>query len=82
MELTFDQAVDAHRKMWNWIADKSIQNQRIMDKEDYLFDVGLYEKLDQNCFLCQYAGQIDGDACRYCPLIWNEKEVEGLGCFM
>lgn len=54
--LTKEQAIEEHRKMWNWIADQCIEQQRAVSKIDYFRAKGFDEGL--NCFLCRYYDQI------------------------
>lgn len=59
--MTKNEAIEKHRKMWNWLADNPGYA-----KGDYL------EKFDKNvdlilgCYLCDYALR----NCRVCPLKW------------
>lgn len=70
MELTRKKAIEEHRKMWNWIADK-IENEK--NCENIPLCKGEYLKMQKiigikyNCFLCEYAMQHSGD-CGSCPV--------------
>ena len=79
MELTKKQAIEEHRKMWNWIADA------IKDKEDYLEVVSRYgwdslivklkyhyllnykgqkyKDIRARCFCCEYADNTSNGVC-------------------
>ena len=57
MNLTKQQAISEHRKMWNWIADETIKREEIVDKCDYFSsDMPriIYRPLHW-CYVCEYA---------------------------
>ena len=70
-------AIDEHRKMWNWIANISEKEQRFATKEEYIKEKG-YEKfhIKANCFCCAYNSSFNADDCLHCPLIWYERQVK------
>ena len=87
MELTKKQAIEEHRKMWNWIAD-AIKNKEdwsvvescydwsslITDlKRHYLlnYEGQKYKDIRSACFCCEYDSYYDDDHCRHCPVIWG-----------
>lgn len=78
MELTREEAVSEHRKMWNWIADKIEEEKRDQDifdlKEEYCNREG-YNDIRSDCFCCGYTKYI----CDYCPIEWG-SEVEYYMC--
>lgn len=49
MELTREQAIKEHRKMWHWLAENPD-----MDKDDYL-ELNDFEYVENECFLCHYS---------------------------
>lgn len=79
MKLTFNEAIENHRKMWNWIADETDRKKGIVSKEDY-FKKNNIEKCYCYCYCCEYAkennnivderGKIEKD-CRICPIDWG-----------
>lgn len=73
MELTREQAIEEHRKMWNWIADKIERFERVVSiseyKRMYCYSFGMNDILS-SCFMCEYTNAI----CRKCPLDWGNKE--------
>lgn len=85
--LTKEQAVKEHRKMWNWIADETEKRKQTMDKCDYAHKTGLdlmpgYELFQQNhlCFCCVYDKLNDERSniyfhhnCLHCPIDWQVK---------
>lgn len=87
MELTKKQAIEEHRKMWNWIAN-AIKNKQdwsvvescynwsslIVDlKRHYLlnYEGQKYKDIRAYCFCCEYNSCYDDGLCRYCPVIWS-----------
>ena len=77
MQLTKEQAIKEHRKMWNWIADqyKNGCTDFIYDIEDrYIKECTNYSPSDFECwsFCCEYSIQNDVlDSCDSCPLVWG-----------
>lgn len=81
MKLTKEQAIQEHRKMWNWIADRLENGDAydIADLKEYYLEGSIYRKEDiiNNCFCCHYA---EGN-CDNCPLKWGtEDKVTGYFC--
>lgn len=67
MELTREQAIKEHRKMWNWLAEHPDK-----DKDDYL-TLNNFKHINNVCFLCEYNHQSDGECCgNDCILNWGE----------
>lgn len=72
MKLTREQAIKEHRKMWNWLAEHPD-----MDKDDYL-ELNDFEYVENECFLCHYSHQNDGEYCgEDCILDWGETNCMG-----
>lgn len=76
MELTREQAITEHRKMWRWIAEQ-YENGKDIDpyrlKEIYLLKNG-YDApflIQSYCFLCEYTEELWDRECNNCPLIWS-----------
>lgn len=71
MKLTKQQAIEGHRKMWNWIADE-IERQKSECCISFLKDFYCSANnlnLRHNCFCCEYS--IDGNhGCEKCPVDW------------
>lgn len=71
MKLTKQQAIEGHRKMWNWIADRIERKKRrvyISDlKKIYCRENNLL--LRHSCFCCEYSDDDDCD-CEKCPVDW------------
>ena len=85
MNLTKKQAIEEHRKMWNWIA-AAIKSKEDLPavvscyivklKRHYLlnYEGQKYKDIHAYCFCCEYARNdtyYDNDICRYCPVIWS-----------
>lgn len=86
MELTREQAIAEHRKMWNWIADEIEKEKMICDIDMYKdFYLTVLRKMTilpvERCFLCEYARKekykkYSGTTCDCCPV----KGGGGDGC--
>ena len=79
MELTREEVIVEHRKMWNWIADK-LESEDCEEyySADYIKDSYLNHRYGEenhsltfNCFLCEYDFYMCGRHCEYCPLDWG-----------
>lgn len=57
MNLEFDEAIENHRKMWNWIADETEQRKEIVTKEDYFAENKIQDDVFENCYACEYGIQ-------------------------
>lgn len=86
MQLTREQAIAEHRKMWNWIADQ-IEIFKTVFSIDILKDLylGTFKGMlifpVESCFICEYArkkrNEMDcGVSCDYCPV----TRANGGGC--
>ena len=81
MKLTKTQAIEEHRKMWNWIADETERRREPVGKYSYLKKYiytgeGLtkYGTIKDNCFLCEYTVNQSYRNCSSCPLDWAVGE--------
>lgn len=88
MELTKEKAIEEHRKMWNWIADKLLEpetqekqkNVHVL-KRDYCRKNHL--NILHACWCCEYDWQYVHiyKRCSNCPLEWGtEDEWDGYYC--
>lgn len=82
MQLTKEQAIQEHRKMWNWIADqyKKCSKADVSNlKRIYLHEKNM-EGIHGHCFLCNYAGNNESSYgnyafnCDQCLLQWPVPE--------
>lgn len=77
MQLTKEQAIIEHRKMWNWIADqyKNRCINYIYDVEQkYIDECTNYssDEIESNSFCCEFSNQNDvSHSCDSCPLAWG-----------
>ena len=81
MRLTKEQAIFEHRKMWNWIADKTLERKTCVKKADYFKENGIIDEPCCQCYCCEYdeKGKYY-KRCYRCPLEWNSR-VSTLKCF-
>ena len=69
--MTREEALENHRKMWNWIADETEFQKRKVYVNEYLFkDKNNPIKLLNGDYLCEYT-KVN---CYKCPIDWNDKE--------
>ena len=69
MQLTREQAIAEHRKMWNWIAYRIEKTKTICDIYDLKFEYlkkSEFEYVLRACFLCAYSDMKGG--CVACPI--------------
>lgn len=78
MELTREEAISEHRKMWNLIADEIEKEKEYQDIEDLKIeycDREGFDDIENNCFCCEYTNCV----CEFCPIKWESK-VENYMC--
>ena len=83
MNLTREQAIAEHRKMWLWISRQIMKdyvaNEKVRTiysyKCDYLNCNFPNEKVKSKCFCCEYAAQHSGSCYKDCPLYWNDRNT-------
>ena len=77
MQLTKEQAIIEHRKMWNWIADQYKNRTDLLKKTEcvdglkhcYTNATFPDETIEYDCFCCEYDYQYDEiGICKHCPL--------------
>lgn len=75
MNLTFEETIENHRKMWNWIADETEKRKIIVSKEIYMKENNIKDIPVLHCYCCEYT--IDTrhktDSCKICPISWGNK---------
>lgn len=76
MILTKEQAIENHRKMWNWIADETLKQKRIIRKKEYFSAnnissscIPFYE-----CYCCEYSTKNCRRDCSKCPIKWENGD--------
>lgn len=72
MQLTKKQAIQEHRKMWNWIADQyeNSCNEHVEDLKSMYIKLNGFNDIKDNCFCCEY-DQYHRGLCMSCPVIWG-----------
>lgn len=79
MNLTRDQAISEHRKMWNWIADETENHKRKVLKIEYFLTMGINDIPFNECYCCEFNEQNDSydSYCgNNCIINWES----GMGC--
>ena len=70
--MTKQEAVENHRKMWNWIANQIEKDEELKDvidlKQKYCEIYNHY--LLHNCFCCEYCNSFFYLDCSKCPVEW------------
>ena len=89
MELTKEKAIELHRKLWNYIADESEKQGRIISKKEAFEHFG-WKYVRNWCWCCRYTENktwkinpeivIYGSllCSSYCPLIWPQDAFKCL----
>lgn len=80
--LSYQETIIQHRRMWNGIADKTVESKQCATKYEYMLHLERNKEQNErpvhHCFLCDYAtktahmetGKTDDDIrCNYCPCI-------------
>ena len=67
--MTKMEAVENHRKMWRWIAEKTLERKRKVWKYEY-FEENKLDPPINYCFCCEYTSQFKDD-CEKCPIKWD-----------
>ena len=68
LNLTREEAIENHRKMWNWIADESIRQGQTVSVYEYFEEMEIpYDERPESWHLCEYAN----DICCCCPINWG-----------
>lgn len=79
MKLTKQEAIENHRKMWNWIADETLRRKHAVNKEEYFnhFNIESKDIPRCECYCCEYVFNRENHVtCNACPVVWgNDKTV-------
>lgn len=71
MILTREEAIENHRKMWNWIADETEKRKKAVFTEDYFIEHNL-NSCFLYCYCCHYNKYINRSPnCETCPVEWG-----------
>ena len=76
INLSREDAIKNHRKMWNWIADETLKRGRPVSKIEYFDEIGMPEEIRPyfNCYCCEYDlnnNDEPGWWCKNCPVDWR-----------
>ena len=78
MKLTREEALRLHRQMWTdmqmALGDNPLFKERALYKEQWCKEHFPDERIESDCFLCEYAIKYadDGtDYCDFCPIMWD-----------
>lgn len=78
------EAIQNHRKMWNWIADEiekdPLKYSSLSDLKENYFQINNLPEIQCDCFCCEYVDKYKGGwyktkSCVNCPLIWGNEEI-------
>ena len=74
--MTKEKAIENHRKMWNWIADRIEKDKQVFDIHEmkiyYMFDMESGIGRDYHyCYCCYYAN----NNCDICPIKWPSDNL-------
>lgn len=76
--MTKQEAINKHRQMWRWIADKTKERHKAVDKMDYFDENKLIgDRPKHLCWCCEYASSVNKDfhyMCDKCPIEWKIDE--------
>lgn len=77
-ELTREEAIILHREMWAdmqaELGDNPSYQERVEFKGKWVDEHFPNERVNSDCFLCEYAQHVTKDSftrCRNCPIAWN-----------
>ena len=80
IEMTKEEAVAKHRKLWNEIADMLERGERYDHtdtlKEKALHNIGENNDIYNKCYCCEYTRK----NCLKCPIIWNNNSRNNFMC--
>lgn len=71
LNLSFEETVENHRKMWNWIADECIKREYVVGKDDYFKAHKIVSRPEYDCYACDFTR----GGCRKCPFLWGSEDI-------
>lgn len=77
MGLTREQAIENHKKMWNWISDKTMERKRIVYEWEYFGENKVHDIPIGFNYGCEYDRYHNSD-CKNCILKFIEKNKENI----
>lgn len=94
LNLTKVQTIAEHRKMWNWITDETLRQERKVEKSEYFDAMGIVDIPLHRCFCCNYTAcnyeLHNCEDCKHCPIEWGGEygtcldrncRFDGMGLF-
>ena len=79
--MTKKEAVENHRKQWNWMAKECLKQKRVIDESEY-FKESEDNSILLDCYCCDYDDNIskthnrndykNENYCTFCPIKWKE----------
>ena len=75
MNITFDKAIENHRKLWNWIADETKKRECVVYKFEYFKQNNISKIPLWNCYCCEYTADSIREIkdCMKCPIDWGKN---------
>lgn len=73
MGITKSEAIANHRKMWNWIADETLRQERKVEKWEYFKANEITDIPYGECYCCEYVNNRNCADCSDCPIDWGGK---------
>lgn len=71
--MTKDEAIQEHRKMWQWMGNTALMQKRIVTKKEYMETHNIDNDLEGHCFCCEYCSQQGCRCTNNCILAWGSK---------
>ena len=69
MSMTKKEAIENHKKMWNWIAEKTLERKRIVKKYEYFLENKRSIVPLSRCYCCEYDIEHSVEyPCSSCPI--------------
>ena len=74
MNLSREQAIAEHRKMWNWIADMTEKLNRKIEKDEYFTEMEINNVPYLECYCCEFK-RYNPNCCNECCIIdWGKDK--------
>lgn len=82
LNLSKEETITLHRKMWAWIADETLKRNKPVPKEEYFSEhnIGDDDIPFNQCYCCDFTlsspkRDLEWVNCMACPLIWGKTET-------
>lgn len=73
MNLSREQAISRHRKMWNWIADETKRLKRKIKKYEYFKVMEIDDIPDSKCYCCEFLLNHPNCCANNCIIDWGKN---------